>query len=345
MVFDGPQSTQFSCRVVSTTFVSPSTVSSASSRLIFLGSGHLQKRCGPRCRTVASSVPTWNVAWTTLPEVELHPYSADLCFILEEEQLLGIVDCGAVDASDHGQEPQALRERFEIKGVLVDAIVQRHWEWQENVSRDCDDETGAAVEDNDDLVDPESPGETSTMKKNRRDHYETLRQVMLPAFDIVGSKDLASAIVMRLNGSLLEVVWIGTCGFLIVRGSEVSESSSEPSQRILERSLGVTLSPRLSLKEKFRFRRIIVHPGDLVVAGSDGFFNNVSQDQILALLRPTPSGAFDPTLSVANATCLATRTTDDPELQSYMMAHLALNFADYNPIPPDDISVIVASIL
>lgn len=93
---------------------------------------------------------------------------------------------------------------------------------------------------------------------------------------------------------------------------------------------------------------------DLIIAGSDGLFANITEEQILAFVRPVKD-PLDPTLALANATCLGSWTTDDVTFISYYLAHLAHNFATAEhsapilpfPFPPsphfDDVTALVAS--
>lgn len=69
-----------------------------------------------------------------------------------------------------------------------------------------------------------------------------------------------------------------------------------------------------------------IQEGDLIIAGTQALFSNLSERQILSFLRPVPD-ANDATLAVANATCLGSFRTDDVSFISYYLAHLADNYA------------------
>lgn len=94
--------------------------------------------------------------------------------------------------------------------------------------------------------------------------------------------------------------------------------------------------------------------GDLIIAGSQALFANISESQIISFVRPV-ADSNDPTLAIANATCLGSFRNDDVSFITYYLAHLADNFATSSeakpillfPFPPspylDDITVIAAS--
>lgn len=134
----------------------------------------------------------------------------------------------------------------------------------------------------------------------------------------------------------MSLVLKGRCGGVIVRGSEVIWRSD-------------TTTGTQNLEWSFQ-------DGDLCVFGGGGLWNNLSERQLLAFTRPVPEGRQDRTLSIANATCLATWTSDDVDYISYYLAHIAHNFATAESPPPglkrsqfvldeggSDITVIAAS--
>lgn len=97
-----------------------------------------------------------------------------------------------------------------------------------------------------------------------------------------------------------------------------------------------------------------LHDGDLLIAGSDGLFSNLMENQILAFVRPVPD-RNDNTLAIANNTCLGSWTSDDVDFISYYLSFLANNYATAEnspsilryPFPPsphlDDVTVLAAS--
>lgn len=99
---------------------------------------------------------------------------------------------------------------------------------------------------------------------------------------------------------------------------------------------------------------IELEDNDLIIVGTDGFFANVNEEQILAFVRPVPD-AEDKTLALAGNLCLGSWRRDDVDFIAYYLAIIALNFATANnskpnlpfPFPPsphvDDITVMCAA--
>ncbi len=152
------------------------------------------------------------------------------------------------------------------------------------------------------------------------------------------------------TGSVLRVAWAGACGFVVLRDDGVLMKSydAEPVSAILNNTLNApSAGPRV------RSEYLLLADGDVVVFGSDGLFSNVSEQQLLAFIRPVPD-PHDNVLAMANHTCLGSFQRADPEFLAYYIAHLALNFANATnsrpllkpPFPPsphaDDVSVVVA---
>ena len=152
------------------------------------------------------------------------------------------------------------------------------------------------------------------------------------------------------TGSVLRVAWTGACGFVVLRDDSIFIKSyeSEPVSTILDSTLNAPLiTPRV------RSEYLLLADGDVVIFGSDGLFSNLSEQQLLAFVRPVPD-ANDNVLALANHTCLGSFQRADPEFLSYYIAHLAHNFSQATnskpllkaPFPAsphaDDVSVIVA---
>lgn len=174
----------------------------------------------------------------------------------------------------------------------------------------------------------------------------------------------ASALVARASDGVLRVAWAGPVGLLVVRGDRVAfrTYTRGPARTRLESALPgrpketeeEVTTEVADAKEAVNAEFFALECGDLIVAGSDGLFANLGEEQILAFVRPVPD-PNDKTLAIANNTCLGSWQTDDVDFISYYLAHLAENFATARhsppflpfPFPPgprvDDISVLAAS--
>lgn len=243
-----------------------------------------------------------------------------------ERSTFGIADTGAVDAARDAAQSTSLKSRYENTSAILDAAVLTS------------------------LTEPAA--------------LQDLPSVLADSLSRVSRPRSASALLVSLDHGVLRSAYVGTCAYVVLRGeSIIYRSPRAGSVAALERAFGGD-SPAacnghapassvggqqpttgrgsteaLSVPDGAGPRRawerrlppigsavLEVQDGDVVIAGSDGFFANVSERQVLALLRPTES-AHDTSLSIANNTCLATWTSDDPVYLAYMLAHLAWTFA------------------
>lgn len=195
---------------------------------------------------------------------------------------------------------------------------------------------------------------------------------------------------MQFDCNVMRAAWAGACGFIVIRNDKVWYRSYQrrPPRDALEHVLAkahtahsqcarrhwlkwggrespsatggyvdgvmaglATQAQTFSLDcEEVCADFIELEDNDLIVAATDGFFSNVSEEQILAFVRPVPD-AEDKTLAIANHTCLGSWRRDDVDFIAYYLASIALNFATATnstpllpfPFPPsphvDDITV------
>lgn len=248
-----------------------------------------------------------------------------------ERSTFGIADTGAVDGARDAAQSTSLTSRYENTSAILDSAVLTS------------------------LTEPAA--------------LQDLRSVLADSLSRVSRPRSASALLVSTDHGVLRSAYVGTCAFVVVRGEAIIYRSPRAgSVAALERAFGGVGSgggcgeppggapegasgprradgaaagrpwERRSLPP-IGSAALEVQDGDVVVAGSDGFFANVSERQVLALLRPTDT-AHDSTLSIANNTCLATWTSDDPVYLAYMLAHLA-----YSSVSTDmngDVTVVVA---
>lgn len=259
------------------------------------------------------------------------PGTTDEAFVLDECSTFGIADTGAVDGARDAAQSTSLTSRYENTSAILDSAVLTS------------------------LTEPAA--------------LQDLRSVLADSLSRVSRPRSASALLVSTDHGVLRSAYVGTCAFVVVRGEAIIYRSPRAgSVAALERAFGGVGSgggcgepPGGAPEGESGPRRadgaaagrpwerrslppigsaaLEVQDGDVVVAGSDGFFANVSERQVLALLRPTDT-AHDSTLSIANNTCLATWTSDDPVYLAYMLAHLA-----YSSVSTDmngDVTVVVA---
>lgn len=222
-----------------------------------------------------------------------------------------------------------------------------------------------------------------------------IRRALSSAILSHGAPPGSSALVMDCSSTIVRMAWAGSCGFVIIRDSTIIyRSYPEAAPRdALESHLRRTANDKTEKNAKYWLSwggnatqsatggyyaaslvtgarqegpftigcdevhadYLELQDNDLIIAGSDGFFSNVNEEQILAFVRPLPDGAEDKTLSLANSTCLGSWRRDDVDFISYYLAIIAENFATAAnskphlpfPFPPsphvDDVTVMCAA--
>lgn len=111
----------------------------------------------------------------------------------------------------------------------------------------------------------------------------------------------------------------GSCTLMLIHGSRIKTHYPTRTMKV----------EQLNRKEDtLNWKQINVSDGDLLIFGTASFWRNVTFQQALAFTRPLPFlTRMDTQLAIANATCLATWTTDDVQYIAYYLAHLAHNFS------------------
>lgn len=205
-----------------------------------------------------------------------------------------------------------------------------------------------------------------------------LRTVLASAIHVFGAPPGFSALIVHTTSNIVRAAWVGACGFILVRddaivyrsyGEQVGKKALEhlltdapeeylpdhqPSGGYTPNHIPSRRPPTCVDVASIQSDYLEVQDNDLVIAGSDGFFSNVSEKQVMAFVRPVQD-LEDPTLAIANNTCLGSWRYDDVQFISYYLAIIATNFATATnsrphlpfPFPPsphlDDVTVLCAS--
>lgn len=193
-----------------------------------------------------------------------------------------------------------------------------------------------------------------------------LSRVLLSSMNHYGAPPGFSAIIVDASTNVLRLACVGACGLLLIRDDKVFYRTYPNTASSLIEHLPSPNHPNTSTHQNpHRKNEICEHyihsdfielqANDLVIAGTDGLFANLTDLQMLAFVRPVPPDHFDKTLSIANNTCLGSWTSDDVEFISYYLASLATNFSTAQhspaalryPFPPsphsDDVTVLCLS--
>lgn len=201
-----------------------------------------------------------------------------------------------------------------------------------------------------------------------------LRAILASAIDAFGAPPQFSALITHISSGMLRAAWVGTCGFVLIRDDEIqyrsygNELGTAALENLFEEEAEEQL-PHLKMLTRFSTQSrsptsvdvstiqtdfFELQPDDLIIAGSDGLFSNVSEKQMVAFVRPVPD-AEDSTLAIANNTCLGSWRYDDVQFISYYLAIIAVNFSTAIhskpylsfPFPPsphlDDVTVLTAA--
>lgn len=188
-----------------------------------------------------------------------------------------------------------------------------------------------------------------------------LAHILSTAADRFSLPPYFSAVLIDASTNVLRMASVGSCAVVVVRDDRIvycsypSTAASMIEYIPCSNDRSQSQTPYLPLSQ-VHTDFIELQPNDLILAGTDGLFANLTDSQILAFVRPVPD-PNDKTLAIANNTCLGSWTTDDVDFISYYLAILATNFATAinsrpvvrYPFPPsphlDDVTVLCAACL
>ncbi|GJQ15921.1 hypothetical protein GpartN1_g7712.t1 [Galdieria partita] len=217
-------------------------------------------------------------------------------FELPEYGVVGMVECEESSVGSLSKQPPSMYMKFVIKSVL-DSFIEETF------------------------ISKEEPQHSFSLYR--------LECLVRQAFEQFPISNILSCCILKMEGERLFCATIGTCGFLVIRDDKVFYDTRPSCLQILE-SAYESNSPKEELSylsSHIRYKEISVQEDDLVIIGNRGFLWNISNEQIIAYLRPV-SNSFDSTLSIANYTSLGHFRQDDPRMISYMLSHIAYDFAD-----------------
>eukprot|EP00871_Galdieria_phlegrea_P002209 jgi/Galph1/298/GphlegSOOS_G5107.1 len=222
-------------------------------------------------------------------------------FELPEYNMFGLIDCEGVEASVYHNKPLALLMKFAIRSTL-DSFVEQALS---------------------------SSPESSSLPVEKG----TLRDLLKVSLEQLPLAEVVSCCIINIDerNSLLHSARIGNCGFLVVREDKIIYDTRQSCIDILENCYKVSPENGSTCVDDFiKQDEVFMEANDVVLLGNSGFIWSISNEQILAFLRPV-SSSFDTTLSLANQTSLGYFYHDDPQMISYMLAHIAFNYLEEKP--------------
>jgi len=201
----------------------------------------------------------------------------DSSFILQDEGFAGVADTGAHDLSSTYGDVLATRIRYENR-TLLDNVVRKLL-----------------------FSAPEA-------------RWTSMSKYIENALSLLTFPKFASTCILSLEDQKLRAAWVGSSGFIVIRGDMIVYSSLPSAVDSLESSLSNQRSAPNPLVAESAV--IDVEEEDLIVLATDGLWDNVTDCQVLSYLRPQQIEGF------------VTREWDDPKRQSSTLAYLGTAYAD-----------------
>ncbi|CAM6101009.1 unnamed protein product [Calypogeia fissa] len=167
-------------------------------------------------------------------------------------------------------------------------------------------------------------------------------RVMEKAHSLTKCKGSSTACIIALTDSALEAANLGDSGFVIVRNSRtIFKSPVQQHQFNIPFQLEHGGSDPPSAAQVFSFQ---VFQGDVVVAGTDGLFDNVYDSELTTVVVQAVRGGLDPQKTAEKIAALAKSRAQDKNRQTpFSTAAQDAGFRFYGG-KMDDITVIVSYI-
>ncbi|MQL85999.1 hypothetical protein Taro_018517 [Colocasia esculenta] len=152
----------------------------------------------------------------------------------------------------------------------------------------------------------------------------------------------STALLAAVEGRLLRAVCVGDSGFLVVRGDGVVYRSP-PHQRRFNWPYQLGLVDRRDPPDCAQWLAVEVEPGDVIVAGTDGLFDNLFDAQIRDALATTlESGKGAPQELAEEVPWAAVWAYEGEEETPYTMGRREAGLPTWCGGKPDDVTVVVA---
>lgn len=166
-------------------------------------------------------------------------------------------------------------------------------------------------------------------------------QVLEKAYIRTNAKGSSTACIIVLNDQALHAINLGDSGFIVVRdGCTIFESPVQ--QHGFNFTYQLENSNRSDLPSAGQVFNIPVLPGDVIVAGTDGLFDNLYKHEINAIVVNAVSSGFSPEVTAQKIAALARQRALDRTRQTpFSTAAQEAGFTYYGG-KLDDITVVVS---
>lgn len=152
----------------------------------------------------------------------------------------------------------------------------------------------------------------------------------------------STALVLALRGRSLWAAHLGDSGFLLLRGGRVVFMSVQQ-QHVFNTPFQLSSSRGADRPTDAELLRVDVQPGDVVVAATDGLWDNLSEAEVAQLVNgalATGKGAVGAAEAVAEAA--RARGKDERAVTPFSKGAQRAGWAGWTGGKPDDVCVVAA---
>ncbi|XP_073132216.1 probable protein phosphatase 2C 55 [Henckelia pumila] len=182
--------------------------------------------------------------------------------------------------------------------------------------------------------------------RRRKGPVEDLKSVLTEAFSNTEAKGSSTACILTLSGRTLRAVNVGDSGFVVIRGGKIVYRSATQ-QRKFNHPYQLGKASRCDTPDVAEEMAVEVESDDLIVAGTDGLFDNMFPGEIEEVVR----------------VCVEAEEQNEPESVAWSLAKIARQISfDGNKCTPftvaaheaglkhfggkyDDVTVVVAYVI
>lgn len=177
--------------------------------------------------------------------------------------------------------------------------------------------------------------------KNEPREFIDLARVLEKAHSETNAMGSSTACIIVLRGQFLHAINLGDSGFIVVRdGSTTFESPVQ--QHGFNFPYQLERGNNGDLPSSGQVFKISVLPGDVIVAGTDGLYDNLYKHEITTIVGAAVTSGFTPELTAQKIAVLARHRAQDRERQTpFSAAAQEIGFSYYGG-KLDDITVVVS---
>ena len=182
----------------------------------------------------------------------------------------------------------------------------------------------------------------SAVKEEPKGSFNPLR-VLEKAHSNTKAKGSSTACIIALTDEALNAINLGDSGFIVIRGGS-TVFKSPVQQHDFNFTYQLESGTRGDLPSSGEVFTIPVAPGDVIVAGTDGLFDNLYTNDITGVVVNATRARFEPQVTAQKIAALARERALDKKRQSpFATAALEAGYRFYGG-KLDDITVVVSYI-